>query len=447
MVAASCVSTTASAKPKPSVVTQASPPANGTVVYDVARKVLVLVTPGASQEIERLQTWTWDGRTWTRRMPATSPPTRSRALLAYDEARRVTILHGGVNRDPLTDTWEWDGSTWSQRHPVHAPVSEESGSLAYDRVSHRTLLFQSQQLTWSWDGQDWAQLRPSHTPNLWSGDLVFDRTRLILVGAWGNGDRTETWGWTGSDWTLLSTNRSLEPPAAPPVLDILHGKVVRFGGGPGDDTWTWDGSTWSRERPQHSPGNNSASSLVYDAAFGEVVALVGREQGKASALYGWNGADWHAIGASTPPAVVAGLGLVAASTAEPTIRRTVTNTGPILFPRLPAGVDQALVTADATGFSLLAMNQDRTIRVRFGIVVPGNSNLGAASKRLNFRHDDSYYQYIANDPTGWRSIWWMERPGHSTAVFGLKDSSGIPYALSATGLTEPEFFALAGTLH
>ena len=416
------------------------------MVYDLARKVVVLVTSGPSQEAGRLQTWTWDGRRWTRRMPTTSPTTRDGALLAYDSSRHVTILYGGLNHDYLTDTWEWNGSNWALRHPDHAPDTSQSGSLAYEPVSHRTLLYQFQHQTWSWDGKDWTQLQPAHVPDLELGNLVFDNTRIILVGGTADGDRTETWGWTGSDWGLLDNGHVPEQSALAPVLDMARGKVVMYGGGPGDDNWIWDGATWLRAHPQHSPGNRLPSALVYDAALTAVIAFVGPDQGTVGSLYAWNGNDWKAIGAGTPPAIVAGTAIVPTTTAEATVRRMVTNTRPVLLPRLPAGVDQAVVTADTTGFSLRAMNDDRTIEITIAVVVPGNSNLGAANKPILFRRDATNYQYIADDPTGWRSIWWMERPGHSSSDFGLKNTSGIPYLISARGLTDAEFLTLAGSL-
>ena len=137
--------------------------------------------------------------------------------------------------------------------------------------------------------------------------------------------------------------------------------------------------------------------------------------------------------------------MVPASDAVALIRRTVTQTSPILLPQLPAGVNQALVTVDSAGFSLRAWNDDRSTEVSIGIVVPGNSNLGAANKRIAFRRSSAEYQYIAGDPRGWRSLWWIERPGR-WPVPALKDQTGVPYLLSATSLTEAEFFALANTL-
>jgi hypothetical protein len=427
-------------------------PTNGVVAYDPDHKVVLLVTAGTRRQTELLQTWAWNGRTWARRNPAVSPPARSEALLAYDPRRQVMVLQGGLasnNPGGLTDTWEWDGASWSQRRPAHAPdSSQEPGSMTYDPIGHRMLLYQFPAQTWSWDGKDWIQIQPAHVPGLWTGNLVFDNTRVVLVGGTPDGNRTETWAWTGSDWKLLVRDHAPKLPALVPiVLDGARNKVLLFGGGPGDDTWTWDSSRWVREHPRHSPVSSWPALLIYDAALGEVVAFTGFDQGAITGSYAWNGSDWTALATTTPAAVPAGNGTISVIQAELTIRRTATNTHPILLPNLPTGVNQALVTVDATGFSLRAMNDDRSIEVTLGIIVPGNSNLGAAQKTLAFRRDAASYQYIAGDPTGWRDIWWMERPGSSTSDFGLTDRTGIPYLLSATGLTEAQFFSLAASLH
>ena len=60
-------------------------------------------------------TWTWDGRSWSRAHPSTSPPARQQAAIVYDSARRVVVLFGGYRKSASADTWTWDGSTWSER--------------------------------------------------------------------------------------------------------------------------------------------------------------------------------------------------------------------------------------------------------------------------------------------------------------------------------------------
>jgi hypothetical protein len=440
---------------KPAEAKQTTPPTSGAVAYDADRKVVVLVTPGPGQSGSVMQTWTWEGHRWTRKTPATSPPARGNGLLVYDESRRVTILQGGQARSgPLHDTWEWDGSTWRQRKTTHTPdPPQEPGTMAYDPIAHQVLLFQwvphldaFPVQTWSWNGKDWTSLRPAHLPTFVMGTLVFDGQRLVLIGSSPDGNRLETWGWSGSDWNLLDARHTSIMPFLPAAFHAATHKVVLYGGGPGDDTWTWDGSSWTRQHPKHSPAFD-LRYLVYDKALNRTVAIVGLSDGNdIRGIYGWDGADWSAMGADSLPARTAGSGLMRSSDAIALIRQTVTTTHPVLLPLLPTGVDQAMVAADGTGFSLRAMNDDRTIEVSLGIVVPGNSNLGAAGKTIAFRRASAEYQYIATDPRGWRSLWWIERPGY-WPVPALKDQTGVPYLLSASNLTEAEFFALANTLH
>jgi hypothetical protein len=46
---------------------------------------------------------------WTRQAPATSPPARELASMAYDAATGNVVLFGGDNFEPQTfnDTWTW----------------------------------------------------------------------------------------------------------------------------------------------------------------------------------------------------------------------------------------------------------------------------------------------------------------------------------------------------
>ena len=57
-------------------------------------------------------TWEWDGRTWTTQ-PASSADRRHNHALAYDSARGVTVLVGGITRLPVRrpDTWEMSSCT------------------------------------------------------------------------------------------------------------------------------------------------------------------------------------------------------------------------------------------------------------------------------------------------------------------------------------------------
>jgi hypothetical protein len=114
-------------------------------------------------------TWAWNGATWTRLHPATSPPARHNADMVYDGARHEVILFGGYDGSYLNDTWAWNGATWTQLHPAASPLPRDTHSLVYDPATKTTVLFggfNGVRLsdTWSWDGVTWTQLHPATSP-------------------------------------------------------------------------------------------------------------------------------------------------------------------------------------------------------------------------------------------------------------------------------------------
>ena len=102
------------------------------------------------------ETWTYDAAKdeWSDRKPAKSPPPRRHAAMCFDEARGVTILHGGVDHDshkvsgvlafsihpshkPIyrADTWSYDAerNKWTELNPL---VSPAKASTARDPVAY-----------------------------------------------------------------------------------------------------------------------------------------------------------------------------------------------------------------------------------------------------------------------------------------------------------------------
>jgi hypothetical protein len=82
--------------------------------------------------------------TWTRQHPATHPPARQNASMAYDAATGTIVLFGGW-RDAgghyFGDTWTWDGSTWTKQAPATHPSARYFASMAYDAATHTIVLF------------------------------------------------------------------------------------------------------------------------------------------------------------------------------------------------------------------------------------------------------------------------------------------------------------------
>ena len=93
---------------------------------------------------------------WTQQAPATSPPARVSAPMAYDAATGNVVLFGGLgNRNVLNSTWTWDGSTWTKQAPKTSPLARSGASMAYDAATGNAVLFGGQGGaflgdTWTW---------------------------------------------------------------------------------------------------------------------------------------------------------------------------------------------------------------------------------------------------------------------------------------------------------
>src|SRR5262249_12096859 len=105
--------------------------------YDSARDRVVLVG-GVNGNTYFNDTWEWEaagpagGGSWTRRA-TTGPTAGAQAGLAYDSARKKTVLFGGLNSgNTYTQTWEWDGATWTQVTTPVSPPPMVGKLLAYD---------------------------------------------------------------------------------------------------------------------------------------------------------------------------------------------------------------------------------------------------------------------------------------------------------------------------
>src|SRR5437660_759068 len=88
-------------------------------------------------------TWTYDGSNWTQRFPATSPPERFGASIAFDSVRARVVLFGGHNSSSgrLNDTWEWDGTNWTQRNSNAVPFPRWGAAMVFDSNVGKTILF------------------------------------------------------------------------------------------------------------------------------------------------------------------------------------------------------------------------------------------------------------------------------------------------------------------
>ena len=262
---------------------------------------------------------------WTEQSPATSPPGRTLAAIATDQATGDVVVFGGAQGSsaltPLDDTWVWNGSDWLQEHPATSPPALFGASMAYDPATADIVLFggtggslaASSDETWVWDGSDWSQRVPATSPPARSGgSLAFDEaTGSMLLfggtdgtyGADGAVPLDDTWTWDGSDWTELfpatvpqgraDAAMAFDPATGNLVLTSGESNAFYVAGPSFQDTWTWDGNDWTLQSPGTEPPETSGqSTMVFDPVIGQLVlCFYGREMD----TWSWNGTDWSEL--------------------------------------------------------------------------------------------------------------------------------------------------------
>ena len=275
------------------------------MAYDAASANTVLFSGdvcGSSCVMGPNDTWTWNGSTWTKQTPSTSPPARYWSAMTFDSTRNVVLLYGGVaaSGDDLSDTWEWNGSSWTQMSPAKNPGARDSLALTYDSTRQVAVLFGGEKCnnmacssltnlndTWEWNGSNWTQMTTSTAPSARLGTrMAFDSARQVTVLFGGStcsqtcGTVTEygdTWEWNGTTWAQ-------ESPADSPTArdsfgfayDSLRSVTVLFGGfGSSGDTWEWNGSNWTQTTPAPSPPYRYWVPMVFDSERGRSVVYGG----------------------------------------------------------------------------------------------------------------------------------------------------------------------------
>ncbi|MGE3175468.1 MAG: Kelch repeat-containing protein [Planctomycetota bacterium] len=116
-------------------------------------------------------TWEWNGTngTWTQRFPAgPTPGARFGHVMTYDVANsRILLFGGGSSATPfLIDTWGWDGTTWTQLSATGP--GNTFRQLGYDRDRGIAILFTNNGTgpvaTWEFDGITWQPVAATNEP-------------------------------------------------------------------------------------------------------------------------------------------------------------------------------------------------------------------------------------------------------------------------------------------
>jgi hypothetical protein len=251
----------------------------GGAAYDSSRHRLVIFGGrSARTQLTLHDTWEWNGTHWHRVSMAETG--RDHMAMTFDAARNRVVMFGGTcptSNVPAreqtqwtwpTDVWEWNGNAWTIV-AAPGPGSRNLSSLAYDAARKVSLLFGGfgedrvyRGDTWAWNGLSW-QLVSNSGPKARAGHkLVFDagRKQVMLYGGTsvvdGKVERLEDmWRWNGSTWTEVDQGPVTPGPRVgfSMAYDVKRRRTVLFGGSVNgvrtDDTWEWDGRSWMKVSP------------------------------------------------------------------------------------------------------------------------------------------------------------------------------------------------------
>jgi hypothetical protein len=181
----------------------------------------VTVSLGELAEPRLNDTWLWDGKHWSQAPladSATGPSPRAAASLVYDEARKVMLLFGGYNAGCSTcNTWSWNGKKWAQvsgtapNVPYSYGVTQDFiGPAVYDVATREVIAVTpavpancgavttpgcegQPATTWLWDGKTWHQQASPALTNKDLGPMVYDAAHhhVVMLGVW----ERATWTW------------------------------------------------------------------------------------------------------------------------------------------------------------------------------------------------------------------------------------------------------------
>lgn len=260
---------------------------------------------------------------WQKVGSSNSPGSRYLQAAAFDEARQVLVMFGGISGDPSwgtvtlnDDTWEWNPATgkWTNRTLAGAKPGARSGAaMVYDSIRAKLILFGGRagsgfnlEDTWEWDPTTggWTEMGTAGHPSARSQhSMVFEKStgKALLFGggrsaptsADGSGvtiSLGDTWEYDPATqaWTerTVSSAPSVRHDSAM-VWDSSRDKVVLFGGlqtdiaeasgVPKQDTWEWDpvAGTWSQRTAAGSkPSQRYGHAMAFDG-IGKQLMLFG----------------------------------------------------------------------------------------------------------------------------------------------------------------------------
>jgi hypothetical protein len=283
------------------------------------------------------------------RIDAPGPGLSTGHTMAYDEARRNTILLKGEST-PIQH-WEWDGFQWLQVSidaipgpvPSSAPFGigviyysrSRTSNIYYDRSSGRprvvarsrsaaymypsepnygALIFHGGE-TWEYSNGQWHQLPINGTPVLSACSVAHDTRNAQSILAGGLSACTSSTNCNPASTAIIArlqdTSWSIPGGMTPTArhncsmaFDEQRQKVVLFGGDRSDgaplsDTWEFDGISWTLAATSGPPPG--AHPMTFNA-YRQKCQMFTRSTTSAPSLetWEWDGITWSNLGLNGP---------------------------------------------------------------------------------------------------------------------------------------------------
>ncbi len=233
----------------------------------------VLLFGGSAGFSTSSETWGFDGVTWTQLAPTASPTGKTGIDLVYDPIRGVAVLYGGLNTSffggaSVDQTWEFDGTTWTRVFPVTTPGGLGNYGMSFDLVRQRVVLYGgtadsrfpiAEGGTWEFDGTNWSAITTTASPGPRERPAMCFHAgigRTVLFGGIDPqiGGNDTTWLYDGTNWipAAITGARPAVRTGAEMTYDSQRGVCVLTGGldpntgTPIVDTWEFDGSAWTQ---------------------------------------------------------------------------------------------------------------------------------------------------------------------------------------------------------
>lgn len=182
------------------------------MAYDYARKHTIVfgghqpLTPVMSDSTFRFVSDGQGTRSWTVLDPPTKPPARGYGAFAFDG--NVLVLFGGnptgaVGFTALSDTWEFDGTTWTRGGD--GPLPSVAASATWDLKNARLVLLDAAGNTWTYADHAWTQIAHTGPPPREHAAMTYDylTKRVLLVGGRTSDTReplADVWELEGDTW-------------------------------------------------------------------------------------------------------------------------------------------------------------------------------------------------------------------------------------------------------